>query len=111
MFGFHTRVTEQENERETIKQDTKKELDTGQRVMAEQQIAHQEELEQLRARIATLQTSFNDRNKNYLEECNQLKQVKIIFFFFFFFFLMLDIYFLLQTRERAQCAPSSFPFI
>ncbi|XP_064101809.1 myosin-10-like [Macrobrachium nipponense] len=68
------KVEEHESVQETIKKDAKKELDTGQRLMAEQQASHQEELDQLRARIAALQTNFNDRNKSYLEECTQLKQ-------------------------------------
>ncbi|XP_068215392.1 centrosomal protein of 83 kDa [Palaemon carinicauda] len=68
------KVADHEDQQEAIKKDSKKEIDTEQRLRAEQQALHQEELEQLRARIAALQTNFNDRNKSYLEECTQLKQ-------------------------------------
>lgn len=37
---------------------------------------HQEEAEQLRARVMALQTQMTDRSTKYLDECNQLKQVK-----------------------------------
>lgn len=68
------KLTEAQKEQDSIKADANKELCAVQRIMAEQRASHQEELEQLRARISSLQTNFNDRNRNYLEECTQLKQ-------------------------------------
>lgn len=59
-----------------VKEEVKKERDIGDRLMADQRASHQEELEQLRTRISTLETRLVEKNRNYLEECSQLKQVQ-----------------------------------
>ncbi|KAK4299771.1 hypothetical protein Pmani_027988 [Petrolisthes manimaculis] len=42
--------------------------------VADLRMVHQEEVEQLRARVVTLQAQISDRSTKYLDECTQLKQ-------------------------------------
>ncbi|KAK7082179.1 hypothetical protein SK128_016150 [Halocaridina rubra] len=68
------KLSDMEKQKDLIKENMQKEIDTGHRVMADEKFSHLEEIEQLRSRIAALQTNFNERNKSYLEECSHLKQ-------------------------------------
>lgn len=68
------KLGEAKSQYDMVKEEVKKERESGDRLMADLRASHQEELEQLRARISNLEIRLAEKNKNYLEECSQLKQ-------------------------------------
>lgn len=66
------------NQQEVIKQDVKKEQEVTARVIADLRASHQEEVQQLRARISTLQTQLVEKSNKYLDDCSHFKQVRSV---------------------------------
>ncbi|KAK8725903.1 hypothetical protein OTU49_010546 [Cherax quadricarinatus] len=67
-------LSEAKNQLDVMKEESRKEREAGDRLVADLRVSHQEELEELRARISTLERLLAEKNTKYLEECNQLKQ-------------------------------------
>ncbi|XP_042872626.1 trichohyalin-like isoform X2 [Penaeus japonicus] len=68
------KVAEVQSQEESLRTKMEKDALKWDQQQSDQRISHQEELDHLRARITTLQTQLNDKNKSYLEECSHLKQ-------------------------------------
>lgn len=67
-----------EKQNETGKEERERRREVWLQEMSDLRSTHQEEVEQLRARVMSLQTQMTDRSTKYLDECSQLKQVQYI---------------------------------